>query len=173
MLALAACGAAGPSGGGDDEGNGPPSTDFRWSLTVTTTFEEIKGTTSTISGDSITGTDSTPAGWSLELSRPGGFVEEAPYASFDDPASGVEADLTVTIMGPDGSSCTVGPGNTSISEDGPEPGDTLAQATYFGTDETDGRPIVSFASLWSACDDLPGASGSGTVDIWVFGFGSP
>lgn len=105
--------------------------------------------------------------------RPGGFVELGTYASYDDPASGVTADLTVTISGPDGSSCTVGPAETSISEAGPSLGDILAQATYFGTDETDGRPLVAFASLWAACDDLPGASGSGAVDIWTFGFGSP
>jgi len=178
VLVLAACGTSAPSGGGDEGGeneggeNGS-TTDARWAVTVPTTFEEIEGTTSTISGDAITGTDSVPAGWSLVMSRPGGFVDLGTYASYDDPASGVTADLTVTISAPDGSSCAVGPAETSISEEGPDLGDTLAQATYFGTDETDGRPLVAFASLWAACDDLPGASGSGTVDIWQFGFGSP
>lgn len=104
--------------------------------------------------------------------RPGGFVEPGTYASYDDPASGVSADLTVTISAPDGSSCTVGPAETSISEDGFSLGDTVAQASNFGNDETDGRPLVTFAYLSAACDDLPGASGSGTVDIWMFGFGS-
>lgn len=101
------------------------------------------------------------------------FVDLRTYASYEDPDSGVEADLTVTISAPGGSSCTVGPAETSISENGPNPGDTYAQATYFGTDETDGRPLVSFAFLSAACDGLPGASGSGTVDVWLFGFGSP
>jgi hypothetical protein len=173
VLAVAACGASGPSGGGDDGGDNGSTTNFRWTLIVPTTIEEIKGTTSTISGEAITGTDSVPAGWSLVMSRPGGFVELGTYASYDDPASGVTADLTVTITAPNGSSCTVGPAQTSISEGGPNLGDTLAQAAYFGIDETDGRPVVSFASLWGACDGLPGASGSGTVDIWLFGFGSP
>lgn len=110
------------------------------------------------------------------MSRPGGFVELGVYASFedpDDPDFGVASDLTVTITGPGGSTCIVGPGNTSISENGPNLGDTLALATFLGTDETDDRPLVTFASLWSACDELPGASGSGNVDIWLFGFGSP
>ena len=169
--ALAACGNGAPTGGGDDGGDNGSPTDYRWSLIIPTTFEEIKGTTSTISGDAITGTASVPAGWSLVASRPGGFVDLGTYASYDDPGSGVTADLTVTITAPGGASCTVGPAETSISEDGPNLGDTLAQLTYFGTDETDGRPIVSFASLWAACDGLPGASGSGTVDIWLFGFG--
>ncbi len=173
VLALAACGASGPSGGGDRGGNGSPSTDFRWMVVVPTTFEEVKGTTATVSDDAITGTNSTPANWSIVMSRPGGFVELGTYASYDDPDTGVSADLTVSITAPNGLSCTVGPGNTSISEDGPEPGDTLAQATYFGTDEDDGRPLVSFASMWAACDELPGASGSGEVDVWLFGFGSP
>ncbi len=174
VLTLAACGASTPSGDGDDGGGGGGGgdpTDFRWSLTDATTFEEIKGTTATISEDAITGTGSVPAGWSLEISRPGGFVDEATYASYDDPDSGVTADLTVTIGAPDGSTCTVGPAETSITENGPNAGDTYAQATYFGTDETDGRPLVSFAFLSAACDDLPGASGS--VNIWLFGFGSP
>ena len=174
VLALAACGTGAPAGGGDDGGDGGGgATDFRWSLAVPTTFEEIKGTTSTISGDTITGTDSVPAGWSLVMSRPGGFVDPGTYASYDDPDAGVSADLTVTITAPGGATCTVGPADTSISEDGPNLGDTLAQAAYVGTDVDDGRPLVTFASLWGACDDLPGASGSGTVDIWSFGFGSP
>ena len=173
VIALAACGTSDPPGGGDDGGDNGSTTDFRWTLIVPTTFDEIKGTTSTISGDAITGTNSVPTGWSLVMSRPGGFVELGTYASYDDPISGVTADLTVTITAPDGSSCTVGPAETSISENGPNLGDTLAQATYFGTDETDGRPVVSFASLWGACDGLSGASGSGAVDIWQFGFGSP
>jgi hypothetical protein len=173
VLAIAACGNPGPSGGGDDGGDNGSTTDFRWSLIVPTTIDEIKGTTSTISGEAITGTGSVPSGWSLVMSRPGGFVDVGTYASYDDPASGVTADLTVTITAPNGSSCTVGPAETSISEGGPNLGDTLAQAAYFGTAATDGRPIVTFASLWAACDGLPGASGSGTVDIWLFGFGSP
>jgi hypothetical protein len=176
VLALAACGTPGSPGGGDDGGGNGSPTDYRWTLIVPTTIDEIKGTTSTIEGDAITGTDSVPAGWTLTMSRPGGFVELGVYTSYedpDDPDFGVATDLTVTITAPGGSSCTVGPAETSISEDGPNLGDTLAQATYFGTDETDGRPLVSFASLWAACDGLPGASGSGTVDIWPFGFGSP
>jgi hypothetical protein len=173
VLALAACGTTAPSGGGGEGDDDGSTTDFRWSLIVPTTIDEIKGTTSTISGEDITGTGSVPSGWSLVMSRPGGFVDLGTYASYDDPASGVTADLTVTITAPNGSSCTVGPAETSISEDGPNLGDTLAQATYFGTAATDGRPIVTFASLWAACDGLPGASGSGTVDIWLFGFGSP
>ena len=173
VLALAACGTSGPSGGDDDGGDTGAPTDFRWSLIVPTTANEIKGTTSTISGDAISGTDSVPAGWSLVVSRPGGFVDVATYASYDDPQSGVTADLTVTITAPDGSSCTVGPAETSISENGPTLGDTYAQASYFGIDATDGRPVVSFAALRGACDELPGASGSGTVDTWLFGFGSP
>lgn len=171
VLALAACGTGAPAGGGDDGGGNGSPTDYRWSLVIPTTFDEIEGTTSTISGDAITGTGSVPAGWSLVASRPGGFVDLGTYASYDDPDSGVTADLTVTITAPGGASCTVGPANTSISAGGPNLGDTLAQLTYFGTDQTDGRPIVSFASLWAACDDLPGASGSGTVDVWSFFFG--
>lgn len=171
VLALAACGTGAPAGGGDGGGDDGSATDDRWSLVIPSIFDEIKGTTSTISGDAITGTASVPAGWSLEASRPGGFVDLGTYASDDDPAAGVAADLTVTITAPNGSSCTVGPDETSISEGGPNQADTLARLAYFGTDQTDGRPIVSFASLWGACDDLPGASGSGTVDIWSFFFG--
>ncbi len=174
IFALAACGASTSSGGGDgDGGGGGDPTDFRWTVVDPTTFEEIKGTTATISGDAITGTGSVPTGWSLVMSRPGGFGDLGTYASYEDLDSGVEADLTVTISAPGGSSCTVGPAETSISEDGPNAGDTYAQATYFGTDETDGRPLVTFAFLSAACDGLPGASGSGTVDVWLFGFGSP
>jgi hypothetical protein len=180
VLALAACGTSAPSGGGgggdgggDGDGDNGSPTDVRWVLVVPNTFDEIDGMTSTIAGDAITGTDSVPAGWSVTASRPGGFVELGTYASYEDPDAGVAADLTVTITGPGGSTCTVGPAETSISEGGPNLGDTLAQLTYFGTDADDGRPIVSFSSLWGACDDLPGASGSGTVDIWLFGFGSP
>lgn len=177
VLALAACGTSTPSdGGGGGDGDGGPPSDVRWVVVVPNTFDEIEGTTSTIAGDAITGTDSVPAGWSVTASRPGGFVELGVYTSYedpDDPDFGVATDLTVTITAPGGATCTVGPSETSISEGGPNLGDTLAQLTYFGTDADDGRPIVSFSSLWGACDDLPGASGSGTVDIWLFGFGSP
>jgi hypothetical protein len=178
VLGLAACGTSTPSGdgGGNGDGDNGSPDDVRWVLIVPNTFDEIEGTTSTIEGDAITGTDSVPAGWSITMSRPGGFVELGVYASYegpDDPDFGVASDLTVTITAPGGATCTVGPAETSISEGGPNLGDTLAQATYFGTDETDGRPIVSLASIWAACDDLPGASGSGVVDIWFFGFGSP
>lgn len=179
VLALAACGSSTPSGGGDDGGDdggdSGSTTDFRWVVVAPDFSEEVKGTTATVSGDVIAGTDSVPAGWSLTVSRPGGFIDLGTYASYADSASGVTADLTVTITAPGGSSCSVGPSNTSISEDGPDPsaGDTFAQATYFGTDATDGRPVMSFAFLWATCDDLPGASGSGDVELWTFGFGSP
>ncbi len=173
VLALAACGSGAPSGGGEDGGDDGSASDYRWSLVIPATFDEIKGTTSTISGTAITGTASVPAGWSLEMSRPGGFVDVGTYASYDDPDSGVTADLTVTITAPGGATCTVGPAQTTVSEGGPELGDTYAQATYFGTDPTDDRPIVSPGFLVGACGALPGASGAGNVDTWLFGFGSP
>lgn len=173
VLALAACGASAPSGGdGDgDGGDNGSTTDFRWVVIVPNFLGEINGTTATISADAFTGTDSVPAGWSLVMSRPGGFVDLGTYASYEDLTSGVGGDLTVTITAPGGASCTVGPAQTTVTEDGPEVGDTFTQATYFGTSQADGRPIVTFAYVSAACDGLPGASGSGTVDVWQFGFG--
>jgi hypothetical protein len=174
VLALAACGTAGPGTEDGPEGGTPPA-DARWSVVppATSGIDEVEGVSVSVAGDAITGTDSDPAGWSLEVARPGGFVELKTYSSvvFDD-GSGT-GDLTVTIEAPGGATCTVGPGTSSISAGGPNPGDSWAQLTYFGTDPDDGRPLISFSFVSAACDDLPGAAGSGEVEIWLFGFGSP
>lgn len=178
VVVLAACGMGGTSpDGGPDGGSdgGTPAADARWSVVPPPPggVDEVKGVTVTVAGDAITGTDSDPAGWSVEVSRPGGFVELKTYSSaiYDD-GSGT-GDLTVTIEAPGGATCTVGPGTTSISAGGPNLGDTYAQLTYFGTDPDDGRPLISFSFISAACDDLPGAAGSGEVEVWLFGFGSP
>jgi hypothetical protein len=175
VLLAAACGSAGTATDAESGGGGSPTADARWSIVPPAAggVDEIEGVVATVDGDSVTGTDSDPAGWSLAVSRPGGFVDLGTYTSavYDD-GSGT-GDLTVTLTAPGGATCTVGPDNDSISPGGPDVGDTYATVTYLGTDANDGRPLLSFGFLSGACDDLPGSAGSGEVEIWGFGFGSP
>ena len=174
VVVLTACGTAGPATDGGSEGD-TSTADARWSIAPPAAggVDEVKGVTATVAGDAITGTASDPAGWSLEVSRPGGFVDPGTYTSGVYGDGTGTGDLTVTIEAPGGATCSVGPGTTSISAGGPNLGDTYAQLTYFGPDPDDGRPLISFSFVSAACDELPGAAGSGEVEIWLFGFGSP
>lgn len=175
---LTACGTSAPGGGsGDDgpDGGGPSGGDVVWQL-VTPSAEEIDGRAWAFSdaGATITGTDSTPDGWTLRMSHDGPLEAGTAYASFEPTDEAGEGGLTVTITAPGGATCVVGPAETTVLNGDPQFGDTYAVAVYYGLSEDDGRPIVAFASVTADCDDLPGSESpiEGAPPVWQWGFGS-
>lgn len=176
---LAACGSSGAgdgAGDGDAGDGGAPDGDAVWALT-TPAGDEIEGRAWAFSGGDATlsGSDSTPAGWTLVMAHDGPLEPGTAYASWE-PTDGVgEGGLTVTITAPGGATCVVGPAETTVEDDDPQVDDTYAVAVYFGLSEDDGRPIVSFAYVYAACDDLPGSDPAfaGVTPVWAWGFGTP
>lgn len=166
LVALLAASCASVSTDDVTDGTGETATAI-WGIQRPAPADEVDGFDVTVAGDTITGSDSDPAGWTLELSRPGGFVDPGTYSSDEYPDESGTGDLTVTFAAPNGVSCSVGPTNSSVSAGGPNPGDTYAQVTFVGTEQ--GIPVL-FAGVFSAdCDGLPGASGA--VDGYLFGMG--
>jgi len=103
-------------GGQDDGGSDDDARSWsdEWQVTAGLGFNEdgtlatpeVTGSTVTVSedGGTLTFKNSSPAGWTVVMSRAGGFTEPGFYEASD----GGSGDLSVTIAGPSGS-CTVDP----------------------------------------------------------------
>jgi len=100
---------------GDDDGGGD-SVSMAWRMydriaesDGTLAEPEVTGTRVVHDGDTLTFEASNPAGWTVVIRRPGGFVTGESYQSL--PAVPTVGDLSVTIAGP-GGSCAITPAMT-------------------------------------------------------------